>query len=159
MIGRREPYLGHSRIPTFKNMKVYTYYNASPEAPEDQAERFRIWHDGWTAQGWETRILTYRKARQSPLFAKTMARFKDCEPEIRHAALRWLALHAAGGGWFSAVTKSGVAIPLQKIPRKPLLFYFPNLMWAKKSACIEALKCLGTPAWDAFFFGNFTTAC
>lgn len=113
-------------------MNVFTYYDARPSAPDDQAERFRQWRQKWAERGWATRILTSRKAKQSPLYEKHF------RPELEDLLLPWLALHAAGGGWFSPMASIDPAIEPRKCRYK--VRYFPGVMWASKSGAAEVIK-------------------
>ena len=133
-------------------MIVYSYYDASPDAPPGQAESFRAWERSWSNHGWKPRILTSRKARSSSLFEEVTAKL----PGNHDFALPWLALHAAGGGWLvpKSVLNTGFA-PVRR--RSRIVFYHPGILWATRRGVEQILKTAWTKDWDNFFLANFDT--
>lgn len=70
-------------------MDVFAFYDCSPSAPADQADKVVLWERSWRAIGWSPRLITARHARRSKFYKQR----KD-----RPGALPLLALHAVGGG-------------------------------------------------------------
>lgn len=132
---------------------VYTYYDASPDAPDGQAERFRAWATSWEKQGWEPRILTARKAKQSKLYAEVLSRVPG------KAALPYLAFHAVGGGWFAPMNATnGLFKPIRRAARL-LVWPVEGLIWSRSSAGVaDLLKAFGTPGYDKVWWGEDGTS-
>ena len=47
-------------------MNVYTYYDDSPAAPEQQARMIKLWAQSWAKHGWSPKLLTRRMAEAHP---------------------------------------------------------------------------------------------
>lgn len=90
-------------------MKVYTYWDSSPEAPADQAEFFRIWEHSWRKHGWEPRILTITNAMACPWFS----------PE-KPWRFKFYAFLSVAGGYFSRVNyfNNGLIPGRVKLPKR-----------------------------------------
>lgn len=130
-------------------MDIFTFYDASPEAPDGEAERFRAWATSWEKQGWKPRILTARKAKQSSLYAETIARVPG------RSALPYLAFHAVGGGWFAPMTApNGLFKPVRK-QAKLIVYPTVGLIWSRSRVGIASfIKAFGTPGFDKIWWGD-----
>lgn len=101
-------------------MKVYTYWDLSAAAPEDQAERLRLWERSWSKQGWKPKILSILNAKKSRHFA----------PD---GNLALFALDAVGGGWLSDMLVINSAFkPLR--PTQDVIVAAEALYWFKPRA-------------------------
>lgn len=49
---------------------IYTYFDATENAPADQAVLLRLFVQSWSARGWTPRILTIRNAQRNKRWAK-----------------------------------------------------------------------------------------
>ena len=130
-------------------MDIYTFYDAGVDAPDGQAERFRAWATSWEKQGWKPRILTARKAKQSTLYAETIARVPG------RSALPYLAFHAVGGGWFAPMTAiNGLFKPTRK-QAKLIVYPTEGMIWSRSRAGIASfLEAFGTPGFDKIWWGD-----
>lgn len=70
-------------------MKVFTYYDASLNAPPEQASLVTLWERSWRNHGWHPRLISARHAKRSSLY-------KKFEGNTRVHPL--LAMQACGGG-------------------------------------------------------------
>jgi hypothetical protein len=130
-------------------MDIFTYYDASPGFTGSRAESFRAWAASWAKLGWTPRILTVRKAKQSPLYPKIF-------PRVGKAALPYLALHAAGGGWYAPTSAINYDFR-PRCRRNRAALYHDGVVWATKRGTEEILNALGTKEWDSYFLLKFLT--
>lgn len=72
-------------------MKVFGFYDGSPDADPRQSGLIRIWDKSWTEHGWTTRLLTAQHAEKCVLWT----------PKRKREDYPLLALHRIGGGWLS----------------------------------------------------------
>lgn len=61
------------KVRTFRAMNVYTYWDSSPKAPNDQVELFRIWEHSWRKNGWKPRLLTEQNVKSKSWPFKTLS--------------------------------------------------------------------------------------
>lgn len=130
-------------------MDIYTFYDAGVDAPDGQAERFRAWATSWEKQGWKPRILTARKAKQSPLYAETIARIPG------RSALPYLAFHAVGGGWYAPMSATNGLFKSGSRQARLTVFPVEGIVWSRSRAGVaELLKAFGTPAFEKLWWGK-----
>src|SRR5258706_13238352 len=79
-------------------MKVYTFYDSSPDAPPDQSEFIRLWEVSWSRRGLKTKILTEREAQKSPFYTTARLRAREEGIVFDASIKKWLAFQVAGGG-------------------------------------------------------------
>jgi len=130
-------------------MKVYTFYDSSPEAPPDQSEFIRLWELSWRRRGWKTKILTEREAVQSPHYTTAKIRAQQFCVPLDFRFLKWLAFQTAGGGHLCdyRVINFSFKPKREKIDVKQVDL---GVYWATKKGVNAFVADILTPVWIGF---------
>lgn len=134
-------------------MKVYTFYDSTPDAPPDQAEFIRLWELSWRRRGWKTKILTDREAQKSLFYATAQIRAQQARIPFNAAVKQWLAFQVAGGGHLCdyRTINFGFKPRREKIDVKQVDF---GIFWATKKGVNEFVADILTPIWIGFLQGS-----
>jgi hypothetical protein len=135
-------------------VNVYAYYDATPGAPIDQAEKYREWAESWKRLGWSPRILTSRRAKQSPLYKEIIAASAE---NSKPAILPMLALHAAGGGWLVPLSAHNEAFKPSRPKERIQLFYPGVIFTSSRKATAELIAEFNSNRWNQFFVKHFSS--